>query len=251
MEIIKITKAELKSLTKEENLLEFNRDIQDRYVEKMRISVQECGVLRLPVIGDISKFDRRKQAIIDGQHLCKALEKSKEHSSTMCILKVYENKKQVIDDIAKLNNTQKTWTDEDYLHAWTKFGKDNLTHYGYYRELTKLYNDFEKIPIGFLVDLYAKSKDGFREGELLFRDEDFSLKVLQLAYQLKDQFGKPAHTLHGLSKWAKHRHYVEKRDIDFLKLQSRLVDAVRHGRDKNCNGRDDFYEFVEGVYTKL
>ena len=71
----KIKVSQLKDLIKEKNLLEFNRDIQPRHVEKMRLSIIECGLLRLPVLGDVSKFDKRDLVILDGQHLCSAITK--------------------------------------------------------------------------------------------------------------------------------------------------------------------------------
>jgi hypothetical protein len=256
MTIKDLSIKELKKLTQDQNLLEFNRDIKEGHVDKMLRSIEQCGILRLPVIGDVSKFDKRGTVIIDGQHLCTAMvlldpNNEKAKNKIPCIFKVYESKAEVIADIAKVNNTQKTWKDADYLAAWTSFGKDNVDYYWNYHELTQIYNRFEGIPIGFLVDLFAKSKDAFKEGKLEFRDSQFSMKVLQIAHKLKQNHGKPAHTLHGLSKWAIKRKFIDKRDIDFVKLESRLMDAVRHNKDKNCNGRDDFSEFIEDIYTKL
>ena len=66
-------KTELKELLQTKNLLEFNRDLSEKHVEKMIKSIVDCGILRYPVIGDVSAFDKRKYVIIDGQHLCKAI----------------------------------------------------------------------------------------------------------------------------------------------------------------------------------
>lgn len=252
MEVIKLNKNQLSELIKEDNLLEFNREIQPRHVLKMTNSIQKCGVLRLPVIGDISSFDKRKMTIIDGQHLISAVAKDPKTTGPIdCILKKYKNKREVISDIAILNNTQKTWNDEDYLYAWYKFGKDNLEYYLNYSELYNTYQNFEGIPCSFMVDLFALSKDDFKEGELEFRDKDFSMKILQICFKLKEEFNKPAHTLHGLRMWSQNRHFVEKRKIDYTKLESRLMDTLRNTNVNKFNGRDDFREFVERVYTKL
>ena len=48
---------EIKELLKEKNLLEFNRDISQRHTNSILESVNQCGILRLPIIGDISEFD--------------------------------------------------------------------------------------------------------------------------------------------------------------------------------------------------
>lgn len=254
MDIKELSLKEIKELTKEDRLLSFNRDIQPRHVNKMIQSVNECGILRLPVIGDISAFDKRKRVIIDGQHLCVGitkLDKNNQMSKVKCLLKVYKEKSEVIADIAKLNNTQKTWNDEDYLYAWYKFGRDNVDHYINYSELYNTYQNFEGIPCSFMVDLFAKSKDDFKEGKLEFRDKDFSTKILQICYKLRESFNKPAHTLHGLRMWAVERVFVEKREIDYVKLESRLFDALRTSKDNEFNGRDDFREFIQRIYTKI
>ncbi len=89
-EIKEFSIKELKTLLEEKNLLEFNRDISDQHVLKMQHSVLECGLLRLPVIGDVSAFDKRKFVIVDGQHLCKALvklPKDKQRSKIYVVVK--------------------------------------------------------------------------------------------------------------------------------------------------------------------
>ena len=254
MRIEKIKTTKLKDLVKECNLLEFNRDIQPRHVEKMVKSVINCGLLRLPILGDISKFDKRELVIIDGQHLCTALTQLDPKNAVKeveCIIKVYQNKGEVIRDIAKLNNTQKTWNDEDYLYAWVKFGKDNLNHYSAYSDLYNQYENFEGIPCSFLIDLFAKNKDDFKEGKLEFRDREFSMKLLQICYKLKVDFKKPSQSLHGLRLWAFDRKFKEKRDINFQKLESRLFDALRNNKSREFSNREEFREFVQSIYTKL
>ena len=249
----KIKVSQLKDLIKEKNLLEFNRDIQPRHVEKMRLSIIECGLLRLPVLGDVSKFDKRDLVIIDGQHLCSAITKLDPKNSMSeidCIVKVYEDKASVISDIAKLNNTQKVWNDEDYLYAWVKYGKEN-EYYSYYSDLYNQYENFDGIPCAFLIDLFAKNKDDFKEGKLEFRDREFSIKLLQVAHKLKIDFKKPSQTLQGLRLWAFERYFKDKRDIDFIKLESRLFDALRNNKAKDFANREEFREFVQTVYSKL
>ena len=251
--IIKLSVKDIKELLKESNLLEFNREISDLHTLKMINSIQDCGILRLPVIGDISAFDKRKMVIIDGQHLCSAISKIPKEigvNEVSVILKVYTEKRQVIEDISKLNNTQKSWNDENYLDAWFKFGKGNefFSNYSY---LYNLYNHvFDGLPCGFLVDLYARDKDAFKEGKLEFRNVEFSDKLAQLCYKLKDEYGKSSFTLHGLRIWAFNR-LSEKKDVDWVKLESRLLHAVRMEEDKRCQKREDFAEFVQSVYTKL
>ena len=172
-------------------------------------SINQCGVLRLPIIGDISKFDKRKYVIVDGQHLCNALVNMPSNlfteisSDIECIVKKYNNKNEVIKDVAKLNNVQKTWNDENYLNAWYRYGKDNIEYFSNYAYLWNTYNNiFDGLPCGFLVDLYATNKENFREGKLEFKDVQYSDKLAQLSYKLKSDYNKGAFTMQGLSRWA-------------------------------------------------
>ncbi len=251
MKVFKIN--DIKELLKEKNLLEFNREISLRHTASIFESIEQCGILRLPIIGDISDFDTRNYVIVDGQHLCKALSLNpKKYTEVECIVKKYKTKAEVIKDVSKLNNVQKTWNDENYLNAWYKFGKDNIEYFSNYAYLWNTYNNiFDGLPCGFLVDLYATNKQSFREGKLEFRDVQFSDRLAQISYMLKQDYNKGAFTLQGLRKWAFERKYRELKDIDFVKLESRLKLSLRNSEDKKCNGRDDFAEFIDIVYKRL
>lgn len=238
---------ELKGLLTDKALLPFNRDIQVRHVQKMAKSIEECGLLRLPVLGRLLYEDNQPLAIIDGQHLINALVNNKK-GNIQCIVKDYDHKRDVIDDISKLNNTQKTWNDVNYLDAWFKYGKDNLDSWSNYSYLYTQYQN-NNLPCGYLVELYSSSKKDFRTGSLTFWNREYSDKVFQIANMLKNKYRKPAHTLQGLTNWAK-KMYTDKKSVDFNKLNSRLSVALRNDEDRNCNGRDDFKDFLNDLYTR-
>ena len=250
----KITVKQLENFLKEKNLLEFNRSISKKHVEKMQKSVLNCGLLRLPVLGDVSKFDSRGIVIVDGQHLCKAIAllSSKDRPKEIdVILKTYNNKSEVINDISKLNNTQKSWNDENYLDAWYKYGKENIKHWSNYSYLYSKYNDvFDGLSCGYLVDVYSLSKSGFREGTLEFRNVEFSDKLAQLSYKLKKEYNKGSFALQGLRLWAFNR-LNSKKTIDWEKLDSRLSWALKNNEDLRIQGREDFYEFVSNTYSRV
>jgi len=250
--IEEISLAIVKSLLTDKNLLEFNREIKIKHVSKMQRSIVECGVLRLPVIGDVSSFDSRRRVIVDGQHLCKAIASlPKEHSMSKVtvLVKKYISKKQLIDDISKLNNTQKTWTDTNYLEAWFKYGKDNYTYYDAYNKLYSIYNNpAYSLPCGLLVEIYSKSKDKFRQGSLVFYNEKFSDKLLDLCNNLKVKYNKGSFALHGLIMWA-NEHKESK--INWDKLRSRINRAISLREDVNCQGREDFRDFVSRTYNRV
>ena len=41
------------------------------------------------------------------------------------------------------------------------------------------------------------------------------------------------------------------KDIDFKKLESRLKLSLKNNEDKNCNGREDFNDFIDRIYKRL
>jgi hypothetical protein len=253
--IKELKKSQLKNLLKEKNLLEFNRDIQPRHVDKMMKSVMDCGILRLPVIGDVSSFDNtgRDLVIVDGQHLCQAIVNLPVGSlinNINVIVKKYNSKKEVIEDISKLNNTQKSWNDANYLDAWVKYGRDN-DNFSNYSYLHNLYvNVFDGLAIGFLVDTYAVTKLGFREGTLSFKNRELSDKIASFAYDLNQEFNTASFALTGLRMWVFDR-VRDNKTIDWTKLKSRVTRAIRKGEDKNCQGREDFRQFVQDNYTRI
>lgn len=85
---------------------------------------------------------------------------------------------------------------------------------------------------------------------LEFRDREFSDKLAYICYKLKNDYKKSSFTLHGLRLWAFNR-LAEKKEIDWMKLDSRLITAVRNSEDKNCQKREDFNEFVNVIYTRV
>jgi len=249
---LEFTQKEVKEMLKPKNLLEFNREITKRHSNTLTKSINECGVLRYPVIGNISKFDKRKYVIVDGQHLCFAIVNMPNNKAKInCIVKDYETKEQLIKDVAILNNVNKTWTDKDYLHAWFKYGISNINYFTNYSYLWNMHQTYlDCLPCGYLVDLYAKNKDEFRTGKLEFKDRIFSDKLAQISCMLKNDFNKGSFTLQGLRTWAfeMHRKNIE---IDFEKLKLRIMTAIMNKEDNNCNGRDDFRDLIEEVYNRI
>lgn len=247
--------SELKNLIKEHNLLPFNREISETHINSIKDSVINSGILRFPLIGRL-KFENDSYAIVDGQHLISAivsLPKELRVSQQVCIVKEYETKKDVIYDISKLNNTQKTWRDENFLDAWYKFGDDqNEDYFTNYVRLHKKYNQGD-LPCGLLVDIYSKNKDSFREGRLTFFDKYFSDEIYSLCNYLRSEFDSASFMLHGLKNFAFERHSAKK-EINWIKLKSRLSDSMRskgYENSKKKPSRDDFKNFVEEVYSKL
>tara|TARA_R110000765_G_C18785946_1_gene591935 strand:- start:60 stop:800 length:741 start_codon:yes stop_codon:yes gene_type:complete len=246
MNVVTISRKELKELVREENLLPFNRNISTKHIDKMAKSISECGILRLPVIGVI-KSQKNKKAIIDGQHLVKSVLRDPNIKELQCILKDYEGKRDVIADVSKLNNTQKVWNDYDFLNAWYRFGIDDFSHHQNYAYLMEKYSRYD-ISCGVLVGLYAKSKNDFKLGKLEFKDLELSNKTLSVVDILKSEFKMPAHALEGLIKWVFGRQH---KGTDFSKLESRLFHSLRTGQISHKISRDEFMDELTKIYTRL
>ena len=246
MKVVTLNTKELRDLLKEDNLLPFNRNISDKHVEKMSKSIADCGILRLPVIGNLT-YKKNKKAIIDGQHLVASVLKDNSIKEIQCIIKDYDNKREVISDVSKLNNTQKTWKDSDFLDAWYRYGMDDYSfhqNYAYLKEKHDRYN----LPCTFLIDLFAKNKNNFKLGKLEFRNFKLSNVLLDLSDKLQSEFNMPSHSLHGLRVWAFNR---EGKETDFVKLESRLLHALRSKEINHRISRDEFVEELSRLYTRL
>ena len=245
----KLSFNKLKTMLKENNLIPFNRKIQKPHTRNIAKSLLQCGLLRDPIVGDLSSFDKNKKyVLIDGQHLSQAIINNNYNNkqSILCKIKKYYNIKEVISDISLLNNTQKKWNDLNYLLAWYKYGTENL-YWKNYSELYRLNFDiFTELPLGLIISIYSNNKQHFKLGKLKFFDKNFSDQLIIVCNMLKVKFKKPAHTISGLIIWSK-----SKKNIDFKKLQSRLKISLMNNEDKNYNGRDDFKEFIETLYKRV
>ncbi len=248
------SREELVSMIKPENLLPFNRDVSLSHVNRMFHSVESCGLLRLPIIGKLEYYDDPTHKIIDGQHLVQALlgfVGDEKYSSVQCILKTYDSKMDVIKDVAMVNNTQKSWKDEDYLDAWYKYGKDNEAYYPNYEHIYNLYKN-SILSCGLLIEIYATDKEPFRNGTLAFNRREFSDNVFEIISMLANEYGKMTYAYYGLLRWCVSRVYVQKKEVDFKKLRSRLVTAFRTGEDNAvAHNRDSFSDWVGNIYARV
>lgn len=245
----KISFNRLKKMLEEKNLISFNRKIEKSHTKNMTKSILQCGLLRDPVVGDVSSFDKkRKYVLVDGQHLTKAIINNNFNNkeSVLCKVKKYNNMTEVINDIAILNNTQKKWNDTNFLIGWYNNGNDNL-YWKNYSELYRLnFEVFTELPLGVILSIYTNSKKNFKLGKLEFFNKKFSDELVIICNILKVKYNKPSHTITGLIMWAKN-----KKNINFRKLHSRLEISLQNKEDQNCNGRDDFKNFIEIIYNRI
>jgi hypothetical protein len=119
-----------KSRVKFHYLAGINRPIYPAQVTKLAKSLNRMGCLRPVVVSEISFITGKPQLyIIDGQHLFNALLRN--NTSIPYIVIKTKDKKDLIETIALLNASSKTWSMQDYVTAWSSLIEDyvKLNHY--------------------------------------------------------------------------------------------------------------------------
>lgn len=94
-----------------------NRNVIPSHVTNMRKSVNFMGCIRAVIVANIDFIDgEMKKYIVDGQHLFKALQGL---GLPIPYIEIeIKNKQQLIETMAFLNNSSKSWRPEDYVTAW-------------------------------------------------------------------------------------------------------------------------------------
>jgi hypothetical protein len=106
-------------------LLGINRPIIPSHVAKLRKSIVNMGCTRGIVVAMITFLGRPMIYIIDGQHLFEALRGLGLAIPYTTI--VINSKKELINKIALLNASSKSWCLADYVQAWKLIVPDYIT----------------------------------------------------------------------------------------------------------------------------
>lgn len=105
-----------------------NRPITSFHVNELVTSIKLYGNIRKVVCIEVDFLeDEKRTYIVDGQHLREALNKCEQPIEVVYIGNI-TTVKQVIDLVAKLNNTSKPWSLLDYVNAWSNC-PDTRAHY--------------------------------------------------------------------------------------------------------------------------
>lgn len=106
-------------------VLPMNRGIDSKHVQKMITSVRKMGVIR-PVITTTTNIieGETKTYVIDGQHLATALER--EGLPVPCIDISIFSEEELIEKMAYLNNSSKSWDLMNYINAWKMIRPDYM-----------------------------------------------------------------------------------------------------------------------------
>lgn len=112
-----------------------NRPVNPSHVTKLAKSVDKMGIIRPVVIARISFVSGKPtDYIIDGQHLYHALIRNEQDIPYTEIS--VENEQDLVEKIALLNASSKSWILVDYVTAWSAVHDD-------YKKLAKYYHTYD------------------------------------------------------------------------------------------------------------
>jgi hypothetical protein len=106
-------------------VLPMNRGIDSKHVQKMISSIRKMGVLRCVITCTTDIIEGiMKTYVIDGQHLATALER--EGMPIPHIDIKIESEEDLIEKMAYLNNSSKSWDLMNYINAWKMIRPDYM-----------------------------------------------------------------------------------------------------------------------------
>jgi len=107
------------------SVLPMNRGIDSTHVQKMIASIRKMGVLRCVITCTTDIIEGvMKTYIIDGQHLATALERE---GQVIPYIEISINSEEdLIEKMAYLNNSSKSWDMMNYINAWKMIRPDYM-----------------------------------------------------------------------------------------------------------------------------
>ena len=124
-----------------------NRGVTPNHVTKIAGSILEMGIIRPVVMAWMDFIDGTKKLyIIDGQHLYFAL--LRYNVDIPYTLIEVNNMQQLVERIAKLNASSKSWTTADYITAWAAVKPS-------YKVIQELHNTYD-ISLSQIVEIAHK-----------------------------------------------------------------------------------------------
>lgn len=153
-----------------------NRPVIPSHVTKMAESVARIGVTRPVVVAYFSYNGKKDYYIIDGQNLYNALLRLGMHIPYRVI--DIQNETDLVEKIALLNTSSKTWTLLDYIKAWGYIRED-------YKKLNHYFNvyDLEISSVASVLHGYAGTSSSnitkvIKQGLFRIKNLDKSISIL-------------------------------------------------------------------------
>lgn len=184
MKLLKLKKNSKKGFRVLESI---NRAIVPAHVSKIAESIQAFKECLRPVIVAVIDFlpSGRDLYIIDGQHLYQACLRLKMDTPYSILEQRIKSLPELIEKIALLNNSSKSWTLENYIDTWSYYKKE-------YQEFKLIFNRYN-IERSILAELLhtgivSPSRTGGAKHSVIKAIKTGKLRIVnrQLAYQVLD-----------------------------------------------------------------
>lgn len=153
-----------------------NRAVIPSHVTKMAESVKRIGVTRPVIVGYFEYQGKKNYYIIDGQNLYHALLRLDYHIPYKVI--DIKNEEDMVEKIALLNTSSKTWNLMDYVTAWSHIRPD-------YKKLAHFFNVYDldlssiaSVMYGYLGTSNTNITKVIKQGKFEIKDIDKSIVIL-------------------------------------------------------------------------
>lgn len=139
-----------------------NREIIPAQVSKLAKSLNTMGCIRPVVVAEIDFLSVKGKYIVDGQHLFNALLRN-DMSIPYVEIQV-QDKRDLINKIALLNSSSKSWQTSDYIMSWSSINPN-------YEKLREYFNIYDIDYASLAAILMGRSSDGGGLGNVIKRGE--------------------------------------------------------------------------------
>lgn len=203
-----------------------NRIPDPSHIQKMVVSIRAMGVIR-PVICVKVKFidGTYKLYIVDGQHLFKGL--VAEGLEVPYVIIETENKIDLVNKMAMLNNSSKSWTLLNYVNAFKMYIPD-------YNALFELRENYNIEPL-MLAAICTKGTSAVVSGSQLLKSGKFKITNKD-AQEMAKAFNDFFIEIGRADRWVKHQFlqvfmrawgtYDHKKSLDNLKKHLKTIKAM-------------------------
>lgn len=163
-----------------------NRDITQKHVDTLKVSILKIGVLRPVSVVESNSFGEGTQLYInDGQHLCNAILQTDDkdlHGFFDIWVTQNASAEDIVLGVADLNTSSITWTIRQHFNSMLGLANINPIKYSAYNDLQAKYLETKLDLVG-LIEAYGVENDvkhvDFKRGKMVF-DEMQGNRILTI-----------------------------------------------------------------------
>ena len=218
MNTVKIGKFELVEVSKLKGS-SLNREVDLKHVNRMANKIMQEGFTQPITIAPSGH-------VIEGAHRAMA-SKRLNLDKVPCYVIDWVNIEEdetYLDSIIKMNNSNKSWQNEDYLKSYSNINED----YDYVLDKFNTSN----LSVGLVVNCYfKKANKDFKSGKAYIEDKTLSDELVVMLNGLRETHGKDIMQSYAL------RDVVNSFNSNIYKT-SKLIEYIRYELNSMGNGRD-------------